>query len=62
MSKSKLIQSKINAQEARIKQFEANEVLNEQNAKRLSSMKAYLEELQLELAKEIEVNNSEEVN
>lgn len=61
MSKSKLIQSQINAQEARIKQFEANEVLNEQNAKRLSNMKAHLEELQLELAKEIEVNNSEEV-
>lgn len=61
MSKIKSIQSEINAQEARIAQFEENEVLNEANAKRLSNMKAVLEKLQLDMAKEIEVINPEHV-
>ena len=53
-----LIQSQINQVEARIQQYKDSELFNsEEKEKQISKLEAELEKLQLDLAKEIEVNN-----
>ncbi|WP_339834955.1 hypothetical protein [uncultured Flavobacterium sp.] len=62
MCKIKDIQSQINAQEARINQFKSSELFSEEkNVKILNQMQSHLEKLQLDIAKEIEVTNPEQV-
>lgn len=53
-----LIQSKINQVEARIQQYKNSELFSSaEKEKEISKLEIELEQLQLELAKEIEVNN-----
>jgi len=57
-----LIQSKINQVEARIQQYKDSELFSEvEKDKEINKLNEELEKLQLEFAKEIEVNNSEEL-
>ena len=57
---SSLIQSQINQVEARVQQYKDSELFSE-TEKEIKKLEAELEKLQLERAKEIEVNNSEEL-
>lgn len=57
-----LIQSKINQVEARIQQYKDSELFSSaEKEKEISKLEIELEKLQLELAKEIEVNNHEDL-
>ena len=57
-----LIQSKINQVEARIQQYKDSELFSEvEKDKEINKLNEEREKLQLEFAKEIEVNNSEEL-
>ena len=59
---SSLIQSQINQVEARIQQYKDSELFSEtEKEKEIKKLEVELEKLQLERAKEIEVNNSEEL-
>mgnify|MGYP003538948216 CR=1 FL=1 len=56
-----LIQSKINQIEARIQQYKDSELFSEvEKDKEINKLNEELEKLQIEFAKEIEVNNPEE--
>lgn len=57
-----LIQSQINQVEARIQQYKESELFSDTEKEReIKKLEAELEKLQIERAKEIEVNNSEEI-
>lgn len=59
---SSLIQSQINQVEARIQQYKDSELFSDtEKEKEIKKLEVELEKLQLERAKEIEVNNSEEL-